>query len=113
METDKRMDDAAPIVPASFPFSGIRALIAERMVAGHSRTAPVTLTVEANATALVTLRRQLAADEVAVSYTDLFLTILAKALREHPKLNASLEGETIRLWPQVDIGVATDTERGC
>ncbi len=112
METDKRMDDAAPIVPSSFPFSGIRALIAERMVAGHSRTAPVTLTVEADATALVTLRRQLAADEVAVSYTDLFLTILAKALREHPKLNASLEGETIRLWPQVDIGVATDTERG-
>ena len=56
---------------SSVPFSGIRALIAERMVAGHSRTAPVTLTSEADATALVALRRKLAADGVAVSYNDL------------------------------------------
>ena len=50
------------------------------MVAGHSQTAPVTLTAEADATALVELRQQLAADGVAVSYNDLFLTVLAKAL---------------------------------
>jgi pyruvate dehydrogenase E2 component (dihydrolipoamide acetyltransferase) len=99
--------------PAStFPFSGIRTVIAERMVAGHSRTAPVTLTTEADATALVELRRQLATDGVTVSYNDLFLTVLAKALAEHPKLNASLDGEVIKLWPQIDIAVAVDTERG-
>ncbi len=92
METDKRMDFAASTVPSSFELpastpapqavqiSGIRTLIAERMVAGHSRTAPVTLTAEADATALVTLRQKLAADDVAVSYTDLFLAVLAKAL---------------------------------
>ena len=98
--------------PGAFGFSGIRSLIAERMVASHTGTAPVTLTAEADATALVELRRQLAADEVAVSYTDLFLTILARALREHPRLNASLDGDTIKLWPQIDIGMAVDTERG-
>ena len=95
-----------------FPFSGIRALIAERMVAGHSQTAPVTLTAETDATALVELRQKLAADSVAVSYNDLFLAILAKALGEHPRLNASLDGDTVKLWPQIDIGVAVDTERG-
>jgi pyruvate dehydrogenase E2 component (dihydrolipoamide acetyltransferase) len=94
------------------PFSGIRALIAERMVAGHCQTAPVTLTTEADATALVELRRQLAADDVAVSYNDFFLTVLAKALAEHPRLNASLDGDTIKLWPQIDIALAVDTERG-
>ena len=99
--------------PASrIPLSGIRTLIAERMVSGHSRTAPVTLTAEADATALVELRRQLAADGVAVSYNDLLLTILAKALAEHPRLNASLDGDAIKLWPQIDIGLAVDTERG-
>jgi pyruvate dehydrogenase E2 component (dihydrolipoamide acetyltransferase) len=124
METDKRMDVAASSVSSSFelpasrpapqavPFSGIRALIAERMVTGHTRTAPVTLTAEADATALVELRRQLAADGVAVSYNDLFFAILAKALREHPRLNASLDGDTIELWPQIDIAMAVDTERG-
>jgi pyruvate dehydrogenase E2 component (dihydrolipoamide acetyltransferase) len=126
IETDKRMEFAAPAVPSSFqlpassiqhpassfPLAGIRGLIAERMVAGHSQTAPVTLTSEADATALVELRRQLAADGVAVSYNDLFLTVLAKALAEHPRLNASLDGEVIKLWSQIDIAVAVDTERG-
>jgi pyruvate dehydrogenase E2 component (dihydrolipoamide acetyltransferase) len=101
------------LVPGpQFPFSGIRALIAERMVAGHTRAAPVTLTSEADATALVELRQKLAADGVAVSYNDTFLTILAKALAENPRLNASLHADSIKLWPQIDIAVAVDTERG-
>ena len=49
---------------------------------------------------------------MAVSYNDLFLAILAKALGEHPRLNASLDGDTVKLWPQIDIAVAVDTERG-
>ena len=94
------------------PFTGIRALIAERMVAGHTRAAPVTLTAETDATALVELRQKLAADGVAVSYNDLFLAILAKALGEHPRLNAALDGDTVKLCPQIDIAVAVDAERG-
>jgi pyruvate dehydrogenase E2 component (dihydrolipoamide acetyltransferase) len=96
----------------SIPLAGIRALIAERMAASHSQTAPVTLTAEADATALVELRKQLAGDGVAVSYNDLLLYVLAKALREHPRLNASLDGETIRVWRRIDIGLAVDAERG-
>jgi pyruvate dehydrogenase E2 component (dihydrolipoamide acetyltransferase) len=103
---------AGRLPASSFKLSGIRALIAERMVASHSRTAPVTLAAEADATALVELRRQLAVDGVPVSYDDLFLTILAKTLAEYPRINASLEGDTVRLWPQIDIAVAVDTERG-
>jgi len=126
VETAAAQRDKAPEIPAraqppgpspqppapAVPFSGVRTLIAERMVAGHSRTAPVTLTAEADATALVALRRQLAADGVAVSYNDIFLTVLAKALREHPRLNASLDGDAITLWPQIDIGLAVDADRG-
>jgi len=100
-------------LPASIlPLSGVRAVIAERMAASHSQTAPVTLTAEADATALVELRRQLAADGVNVSYNALFLQVLARALRKHPQLNATLEGETIKLWRRIDIGVAVDAEHG-
>ena len=49
---------------------------------------------------------------MAVSYNDLFLAVLAKTLAEHPRLNASLDGDSIKLWPQIDIAVAVDTERG-
>jgi pyruvate dehydrogenase E2 component (dihydrolipoamide acetyltransferase) len=96
----------------TIPFSGVRAVIAGRMASSHSQTAPVTLTSEAEAAALVDLRRELARDGVEVSYTDLFVCVLARALREYPQLNASLEGDHIRRWREVHIGVAVDTERG-
>ena len=90
----------------------MRGLIAERMAASHSQTAPVTLTAEADASALVELRRQLGADGVQAGYNDLLLYVLARALREHPRLNVSLDGETIRVWKHIDIGLAVDTDRG-
>jgi pyruvate dehydrogenase E2 component (dihydrolipoamide acetyltransferase) len=104
---------ATPFEPTEvIPLAGVRALIADRMGQSHRETAPVTLTSEADATALVQLRRQLAEDAVEVSYNDLFLYLLAHALREHPRLNASLEGDAIKVWRRVDIGLAVDAERG-
>jgi pyruvate dehydrogenase E2 component (dihydrolipoamide acetyltransferase) len=99
-------------VPDTFPLRGVRAIIAERMQASHRETAPVTLTAEADATELVDVRRRLAAQDVVVSYHDLLLTMLARALREHPRLNASLDGDVIRLWKRIDLGLAVDTDRG-
>jgi pyruvate dehydrogenase E2 component (dihydrolipoyllysine-residue acetyltransferase) len=60
----------------------------------------------------VELRANLAADGLAVSYNDLFLYVLARALREQPRLNASLQGDAIKVWRRVDIGLAVDTDRG-
>ena len=96
----------------TLPMEGVRAVIAARMLQSATTTAPVTLTVETDATALVELRTQLRTDGVSVSYNDLLLTILARALREHPRLNASLHGEMIRVWKRVHIGLAVDAERG-
>ena len=58
------------------------------------------------------LRERLAGDGVPVSFNDLFLYALGKALRQHPRLNASIDGETIKVWPNIDIGLAVDAERG-
>jgi len=75
-------------------------------------TAAVTLTAEVDATQLVDLRQQMAEAGTAVSYDDLFLFILGRVLKEQPALNASLEGNTLRQWKRVHIGVAVDTETG-
>jgi pyruvate dehydrogenase E2 component (dihydrolipoamide acetyltransferase) len=110
---------AAPAAPAALPvpmevipLAGVRGLIAERMVQGHRETAPVTLTAEVDATEMVRLRRHLREDGVDVSYNDLLLYVLARALREHPRLNASLDGDAVKVWERIDIGLAVDAERG-
>jgi len=102
----------APELLEIIPLSGVRTTIAERMSRSHAEAASVTLTAEADATALVGLRQQLAASEIEVSYNDLFLYVLAKVLREHPRLNASLDGDSIKVWRRIDIGLAVDTDRG-
>jgi pyruvate dehydrogenase E2 component (dihydrolipoamide acetyltransferase) len=96
----------------TLPVTGVREVIAGRMAQSASTTARVTLTAEADATALVELRANLAADGVAVSYNDLFLYVLARALREQPRLNASLQGDAIQVWRRIHIGLAVDTDRG-
>lgn len=96
----------------AIPVRSVRAVIAERMARSVATTAHVTLTAEADATALVELRHKLIQDGVNVSYNDLFLYVLGRALREHPRLNASLEGDSIKLWRRIHIGLAVDTDRG-
>jgi pyruvate dehydrogenase E2 component (dihydrolipoamide acetyltransferase) len=99
-------------VRETIPLRSVRAVIAERMLRSATDTAHVTLAAEADATALVDLRRQFVEDGLDVSYNDLLLYVLGRALREHPHLNASLQGDEIKLWRRVHIGLAVDTERG-
>lgn len=99
-------------VRETIPVAGVRAVIATRMAQSSANTTPVTLTTETDATELVALRSRLSADGVTVSYNDILLTVLARALQEHPRLNASLQGENIKVWKRVHIGLAVDSERG-
>jgi len=108
---------AAQAVAESVPLTGLRAIIAQRMSDSAHTTARVTLTTEADATDFARLRALLKEQlepslGFAVSYTDILVAIVARALREYPYMNVRLEGEEIRVLPYINIGVAVDTERG-
>lgn len=116
-EAPGAVSEGQPVAPFNepleiIPVRSVRAVIAERLLQSSRNSAQVTLTAEADATALVELRRSLAGDGVETSYSDLFLYVLGRALKEHPQLNASLEGDTIKTWRRIHIGLAVDTERG-
>ncbi len=99
------------------PIPRVRQIIAERMAASAHTSAPVTLTTEVDATELVKLRQGLKAASQSdprpvPSYNDLLAKLVAEALREHPQLNARLEGADIVTSAAVHMGFAVDTERG-
>jgi pyruvate dehydrogenase E2 component (dihydrolipoamide acetyltransferase) len=96
----------------TIPIRGVRAAVAEHMHRSATITASVTLNAEADATALVDLRKRLLQDELDVSYNDLLLYILGQALQDHPRLNATLTGDTIKLWKPIHVGLGVDTRRG-
>jgi len=97
------------------PMGRLRRRIAERMAHSARTNAAVTLTTEADATDLVHLREQIKSDPAAPpapSYNAILAKLLARALVEHPALNASLDGDEIVTWETVHIAVAVDTEAG-
>ena len=97
------------------PAGSLRLLVAERMAGSAQDTAAVTLTTKVDATELVTIRTSLKADaptEVIPSYNVLIAALTARALVEHPALNATLDGKDILYWEAVNIGIAVDTPRG-
>jgi len=97
------------------PLAGVRAVIARRMSESAFSAAHVTLHTEADATALVAARQQIN-EEVGgaakISYNALLVALVAKALRQHPTLNACLIDDEIRIYEGVNIALAVDTERG-
>jgi pyruvate dehydrogenase E2 component (dihydrolipoamide acetyltransferase) len=110
-----------PVSPATSstaaraPLSRTRRIIAERMSAGVHVAAPVTLNTEVDATELVRLREQLKVDrkgQVIPSYSDLLTKIIARALADHPALNARIEGDEVVTESAVHVGIAVDTEHG-
>jgi pyruvate dehydrogenase E2 component (dihydrolipoamide acetyltransferase) len=96
----------------TFALTGVRGKIAERMMRGSHATAPVTLTAEVDATALVARRKALQAAGLKVSFNDLLVCILARALGEQPRMNAVFQGDRAEVRRSVDIALAVDTDRG-
>lgn len=99
------------------PLAGMRKVIAERMSASARTTARVTLTTEVDVTETVRLRASLVSElerrgGVRVSYTDLLVKAVARALREHPHVNSILVGESVYMIDDINIGVAVDVEEG-
>jgi len=57
-------------------------------------------------------RRQAREQGVAVTYLPFVIWAACRALREVPIMNASVEGDAIRMHKDIHIGVAVDTDRG-
>ena len=95
----------------SVPFTGMRSTIARRMLASLQTTAQVTLFTECDVTELVRLREHLRR-EFELTYTDLIIQAVARALEKHPRLNASLEGDQMVLHSDIHIGMAVALDEG-
>lgn len=102
-----RQSKPALRIKEEFPLSGIRKTTAER-VASSFQTAPHSFIImEANMAAALRLH-----EENGVSYTALLVFAVAKALREDAAMNSTLIDGRIRVYEDVNVGVAVSTEKG-
>lgn len=100
------------LVPTdTVPLTGMRGTIARRMLQSIQTTAQLTLVTTADVTQLVE-NRDAWQGRPRPTYTDYVVKAVALALREHPRLNATIDGDTISLMGAVHIGIATDVPGG-
>jgi pyruvate dehydrogenase E2 component (dihydrolipoamide acetyltransferase)/2-oxoglutarate dehydrogenase E2 component (dihydrolipoamide succinyltransferase) len=103
-------------VKAAIPLKGMRRAIAEHMHRSLSVSAQLTFMGEIDMTEVIKLRDSLLAREEAIgariTYTDIFVLALARALKDNPLINSSLIGNEIKLWEDINIGVAVALEDG-
>ena len=114
-QTGNRKPETA--VPASagdqvIEMDRIRKLIADHMVMSKRTSAHVTSYIDADVTKLSQWRnsvkdRFLAKEGVKLTLTPIFLDATARALRDFPMLNSSVEGSKITIKRNVNIGMAT------
>ncbi len=104
------------MVKTTIPLKGMRKAIAEHMVRSLSVSAQLTAIGEIDMAGTVALRDTLLAKQdtlgARVSYTDLLVFVLARALREFPLVNSSIVGDDIKVWDSINIGVAVALEDG-
>lgn len=101
---------AAPVA-TSAPLRGMRKVIAERMHKSLQGSAQLTITTEVDVTQLID-RRQEVQREFNATYTDFIIQACAHALKQHPRMNAALEGDTLKTQEHISVGVAVALEEG-
>ena len=94
------------------PMNGMRKAIARNMLNSHMTSPTVTFNLGIDMTELKRLREQLKVEEIKVSYTDILVKVVARALTEFPLLNCSVEDNKIIYKHYVNMGVAVALDNG-
>ena len=108
---------ASPLRGTTVTMSRLRKVIAARMVESLAVSAQLTTVIEVDVTKIARLRDRAKAsfearEGVKLSFLPFFAVAVCEALKQHPVLNSSVEGDQIIYHGAEHLGIAVDTERG-
>jgi 2-oxoglutarate dehydrogenase E2 component (dihydrolipoamide succinyltransferase) len=107
----------SPLRGTTVTMSRLRKVIAARMVESLQVSAQLTTVIEVDVTKIARLRDRSkesfeAREGVKLSFLPFFAVAVCEALKQHPVLNSSVEGDQITYHGAEHLGIAVDTERG-
>lgn len=108
---------ASPLRGTTVPMSRLRKVIASRMVESLQTSAQLTTVIEVDITKISKLRDRAKKsfeerEGVKLTFLPFFAVAVCEALKQHPVLNSSVDGENIVYHGTENLGIAVDTERG-
>jgi 2-oxoglutarate dehydrogenase E2 component (dihydrolipoamide succinyltransferase) len=108
---------ASPLRGTTVTMTRLRKVIADRMVESLKISAQLTTVVEVDVTKIDRLRNAAkpsfeAREGVKLTFLPFFAIAVCEALKQHPVLNSSVEGDQITYHNAEHLAVAVDTDRG-
>jgi len=108
---------ASPLRGTTVQMSRLRKVIAARMVESLQVSAQLTTVIEVDVTKISRLRNRAKAtfegrEGVKLTFLPFFAVAVCEALKQHPVLNSSVDGDQITYHAAEHLGIAVDTERG-
>ena len=95
------------------PLSGMRRVIAERLLASKTQIPHFYLSIEIDAVPMMAFRKELnSAGGGKVTFNDIALAAVARAAVQKPKVNAAFAGDAIIQYGSVNLSVAIAVEDG-
>ncbi|MEM3755275.1 MAG: dihydrolipoamide acetyltransferase family protein, partial [Candidatus Bathyarchaeia archaeon] len=118
----EKLREKAEVLPSikvakTIPITGMRRTIANRLSESIKTAVHLTEVIEVDVSQLVHIYKNVfpeieKSQGIKPSYTDVIIMATAKALKEHPLLNSRLEGEEIKIYEDINIGMAVALEDG-
>jgi len=107
----------SPLRGQTVTMSRLRKVIAARMVESLHISAQLTTVIEVDVTKIARLRDRAKAnfearEGVKLTFLPFFAVAVCDALKQHPVVNSSVEGDQITYHAAEHLGIAVDTERG-
>ena len=107
----------SPLRGTTVTMSRLRKVIAARMLESLQVSAQLTTVIEVDITKIARLREKAKAsfearEGVKLTFLPFFAVAVCEALKQHPVVNASVEGEQITYHGAEHLGIAVDTDRG-
>ena len=108
---------ASPLRGTTVAMTRLRKVIASRMVESLQTSAQLTTVVEVDVTKIAKLRAKAKGafqerEGVNLTFLPFFAVAVCEALKQHPVVNSSIDGENIVYHGTENLGIAVDTERG-
>lgn len=107
----------ADLEPKVVPYTGMRKSIGDNMSASLTNLAQLTQFAEIDTTKLMALFKEAketykSLSEYKLTLTDLLIKIVSIALMDNEKVNSTLEGDKIYMYPYVNMGLAVALDNG-
>ena len=107
----------SPLRGTTVTMSRLRKVIAARMVESLQISAQLTTVIEVDVTKIARLRDKAKAqfaerEGVNLTFLPFFAVAVTEALKQHPVLNSSIDGDQVTYHGAEHLGIAVDTERG-